>query len=269
MTTDAKSLFRDGKLAEAIEAQTAIVRDKPGDIDARAFLCDLHMLVGAWEKADRQLDLLSTQDSKLGVAVALSRQLLRAAIARQEVFEKGRAPEVATEPGPYVEAALQALLELREGRQREAAAILSEADAKRAHTSGRLGEDGEKFSDFRDADDLCAGFIEVLTSTGKYFWIPTDRIDVMEFEKPTRPRDIIWRQCRMEVRGGPEGVVYVPAIYPTPPAQGDIDAFRLGRNTEWVGGDGTPTRGVGLRLFLVGDEGKSIDELGNVQFGAS
>ncbi|TXL77155.1 SciE type virulence protein [Vineibacter terrae] len=268
MTTDAKSLFRDGKLAEAIEAQTATVRDKPSDSDARAFLADLLMLVGAYEKADRQLDALSTQHTKLAVGVALSRQLVRAAMARQEVFEKGRAPEVATEPGPCVQAALQALLHLREGRTREAAALLSEADEKRTRTAGRLGEGGAAFEDFRDADDLCAGFVEVMTSTGKYFWIPIDRIDLMEFEKPSRPRDIIWRQCKMEVRGGPEGVVYVPATYPILPADGDIDLFRLGRTTEWVGGDGEPTRGLGLRMFLVGDDGLSIDELQTVQFGA-
>ncbi len=267
--TDAKTLFREGKLQEAIEAQTAVVRDKPTDIDGRAFLADLHMLVGAYDKADRQLDLLSTQNVQLGVSVALSRQLLRGAIARQEVFEKGRAPEVATEPGPYVQAALLALVELRDGRGKEAAAILSEADEKRTRTPGRLGEDGAAFEDFRDADDLCAGFVEVLTSTGKYFWIPTDRIDFMEFEKPSRPRDIIWRQCRMEVRGGPEGVVYVPATYPALPADGEIDALRLGQTTQWEGGDGTPTRGLGLRLFLVGDDGLSIDELRTVQFGAS
>lgn len=267
--TDAKSLFHEGKLAEAIEAQTAVVRDKPADPEARSFLADLHILTGAYEKADRQLDLLSTQHTKLGVGVALARQLLRAAIARQEVFEKGRAPDVVTEPGPSVEAALQALLELRDGRAREAAAILAEADEKRARTPGRLGEGGAAFDDFRDVDDLCAGFIEVLTSTGKYFWVPTDRVDFMEFEKPSRPRDIVWRQCKMEVRGGPEGVVYVPATYPTLPSEGDIDSFRLGRATEWSGGDGSPTRGMGLRLFLVGDEGMSIDELQTVQFGAA
>jgi type VI secretion system protein ImpE len=266
MTTDAKSLFRDGKLAEAIEAQTAVVRDKPSDAEARSFLAELLMLAGAYEKADRQLDLLSTQHTKLAVAVALSRQLVRAAMARQEVFEKGRAPDVATEPGPYVQAALQALLDLREGRTREAAAILSEADEKRTRTPGKLGEDGAAFEDFRDADDLCAGFVEVLTSTGKYFWIPTDRIDFMEFEKPSRPRDIAWRQCKMEVRGGPEGVVYVPSTYPALPADGDLDPFRLGRTTEWVGGNGEPMRGIGLRLFLVGDNGLSIDELQTVQF---
>jgi type VI secretion system protein ImpE len=267
MTTDAKSLFRDGKLAEAIEAQTAIVRDKPTDPEARSFLAELHMLTGAYDKADRQLDLLSTQHTKLGVAVALSRQLLRAAMARQEVFEKGRAPEVVTEPNAYIQSALQALLELREGRAREAATLLAEADEKRARTAGKLGEDGAAFDDFRDVDDLCAGFIEVMTSTGKYFWVPTERVDFMEFEKPTRPRDIVWRQCKMEVRGGPEGVVYVPSTYPTLPAEGDIDSFRLGRATEWSGGDGTPTRGIGLRLFLVGEEGMSIDELQTVQFG--
>jgi type VI secretion system protein ImpE len=267
--TDAKSLFHEGKLAEAIEAQTAIVRDKPSDPDARAFLADLHMLTGSYEKADRQLDALSTQHSKLGIGVALSRQLLRAAMARHEVFEKGRAPDIVTEPGPYVEAALRALLEIREGRLPEAAAILSEADEKRARSPGKLGEGGATFEDFRDVDDLCAGFIEVLTSTGKYFWVPTERVDFIEFEKPVRPRDIIWRQCKMEVRGGPEGVVYVPATYPMLPAEGDIDSFRLGRATEWSGGDGTPTRGIGLRLFLVGDEGMSIDELQTLQFGTA
>lgn len=269
MTTDAKSLFREGKIAEAIEAQTAVVRDKPSDPDARTFLAELHMLTGAYDKADRQLDLLSTQHSKLGVAVALSRQLLRGAMARQEVFEKGRAPEVVTEPSDYVQAALQALLDIREGRLREAAATLAEADEKRVRAAGKLGEDGASFDDFRDVDDLSAGFVEVLTSTGKYFWVPTERIDFMEFEKPSRPRDIVWRQCRMEVRGGPEGVVYVPATYPTLPSDGDIDSFRLGRATEWTGGDGTPTRGIGLRLFLVGEDGISIDELQTVQFGAA
>lgn len=269
MTTDAKALFRDGKLAEAIEAQTAVVRDKPSDPDARTFLAELHMLTGAYEKADRQLDALSTQHSKLGVAVALSRQLLRGAMARQEVFEKGRAPDVVTEPGEFVQVALQALLDIREGRLGEAAAMLAEADEKRVRAVGKLGEGGASFDDFRDVDDLCAGFVEVLTSTGKYFWVPTERIDFMEFEKPSRPRDIVWRQCKMEVRGGPEGVVYVPATYPTLPVDGDIDSFRLGRATEWTGGDGAPTRGIGLRLFLVGEDGMSIDELQTVQFGAA
>jgi type VI secretion system protein ImpE len=212
---------------------------------------------------------LSTQHSKLGVAVALSRQLVRAAMARQEVFEKGRAPDVVTEPGPFVQAALRALLELRDGRTREAASMLAEADEKRVHPAGTLGENGPAFDDFRDVDDLCAGFIEVMTSTGKYFWVPTERVEFMEFDKPTRPRDIVWRQCKMEVRGGPEGVVYVPATYPTLPSQGDIDSFRLGRATDWADGGGGPTRGIGLRMFLVGDEGMSIDELTTVKFGAA
>lgn len=268
MASDGKTLFRDGKLDEAIEAQTALVRDKPTDPEARAFLAEMHMIVGAYDKADRQLDLLSTQHTNLAVAVALSRQLVRAAMARREVFEKGRAPEVATDPGPSVEAALRALIELRDGRAAEAAAILAEAEEKRPRVAGRLGEGGAAFDDFRDADDLCAGFVEVLTTTGKYLWIPTDKIDLMVFEKPARPRDIVWRQCAMDVRGGPEGVVYVPSTYPTAPAGGDVDACRLGRTTDWTGGEGSPMRGIGLRLFLVGDDGASFDELSTVEFNA-
>ena len=44
------------------------------------------------------------------------------------------------------------------------------------------------------------------------------------------------------------------------------DAIRLGHKTEWIGGDGRPVRGVGRKLFLVGDEARTLLELGEVKF---
>jgi type VI secretion system protein ImpE len=66
----------------------------------------------------------------------------------------------------------------------------------------------------------------------------------------------------MLVRNGPEGDVYLPAVYDTEHPMND--AHRLGRATEWT--ESLPVRGSGLRVFLVGEEGVAIHELGTVEF---
>jgi type VI secretion system protein ImpE len=62
------------------------------------------------------------------------------------------------------------------------------------------------------------------------------------------------------VRDGPDGEVYLPTLYAGSHADAD-DRVRLGRVTDWRGGDGLPVRGVGLRTFLVGSEGRPVLEL--------
>ena len=51
----------------------------------------------------------------------------------------------------------------------------------------------------RDADDLLASCFEVITTTGKYFWIPPERVLLMEFHPAKRPRDLFWRRATMMV----------------------------------------------------------------------
>ena len=265
MATDARALFRDGNLDGAIEAVTGTVRDNPNDSEARALLADFQCFAGAFDKADRQLDIIGTQNTKLAVAVAQTRQVIRGAIARQEVFEKGRAPDVVTEPDGFVAASLQALLALREGDGKKAQAILAEAEEQRIKVTGK--RDGDKpFDDFRDADDLSAGILEVISVTGKYFWVPMHKVVSIRFENTARPRDLLWRPASVEVRDGPEGVVYIPATYPTTPTGPEATALRLGRATDWQGSEGEVVRGVGLRLFVVGEDGVGIDELSEVDF---
>ena len=59
---------------------------------------------------------------------------------------------------------------------------------------------------------------------------------------------------------GPDGEVYVPSNYDTlSPAW--PDEYRLGRATEWTGDDAGPVRGVGQRVFLVGDDAHSIMDI--------
>jgi type VI secretion system protein ImpE len=112
---------------------------------------------------------------------------------------------------------------------------------------------------------VTAAVFEVLTSTGKYYWIPVERVRSIEFRKPERVRDLIWRRAAMSVESGPDGEVFLPATYF--PSNGEVDEKALlGRVTEWRGGGAEPMRGVGQVSFLVGDESVPIMQMQAVTF---
>jgi type VI secretion system protein ImpE len=71
----------------------------------------------------------------------------------------------------------------------------------------------------------------------------------------------------MIVHDGPDGEVYLPALYAGSHAAAE-DGLRLGRATDWAGGQGRPVRGSGQRTFLVGDEAKTLMEIQVLTFGA-
>jgi type VI secretion system protein ImpE len=124
----------------------------------------------------------------------------------------------------------------------------------------------------RDGDDLLASCFEVITTTGKYFWIPPQRVVLLEFHPMKRPRDLYWRRASMQVADGPDGDVYLPMIYPpVASAAAELtDALRLGRATDWSqAGEGGPMRGLGAVTLLVGDETLTWAEMDKVSFQAA
>jgi len=201
-------------------------------------------------------------EPEAAMVVAEFRQLLRADMARRQLRRDGRVPEFLGEPTEVQRRQLAALVALRAGDMAEAARLAAETEAARPRVSGT--SEGAAFDDFRDADDLAAGSFEVLSTTGKFFWIPTERVESIVFHPPKRARDLMWRRATMSVRGGPDGDVYLPAIYGSEDAA-LADALKLGRETDWIE-DGGPVRGVGQRLFLVGEDAVGIMDLATVEF---
>ncbi|WP_298225188.1 type VI secretion system accessory protein TagJ [Acidocella sp.] len=257
----AADLFRAGRLADALAAATAEVKKAPTDLGRRVLLAELLLFSGNLERADVILDAAGQLDPSVAVVVSEFRQLLRAETARRQLYRDGRVPELLGDLEPSGQASMKALVALREGNLAEAAEAAAQAEELRSRISGTAN--GQPFDDFRDADDLFPGYIETLTTTGKYFWIPVSRIESMEFHPPKRPRDLAWRRCSMSVKAGPDGDVYIPAIYF---ADDEVDeAHRLGRATSWSEGEG-PVRGIGQRVFLAGEEDLSIMQLKDVTF---
>jgi type VI secretion system protein ImpE len=260
---NANELYKAGKLAEAVEAAIADVKKKPTDLTARYTLAQLLCFTGDLERADSHLDAISTQEPERLVVVALIRQLIRGEQWRRQCFDEGRVPEFLAEPSPTLRAHLQATIALREGNTVEAVEKIREAQEQRPKSSGTC--DGQAFDEFRDLDDRTASFFEVLTSNGKYYWIPTERIERIEFRPPETLFDLVWRPNLMDCRGGPEGEVYIPALYHGTYQETD-EALRLGRATDWRGEETNFIQGVGQRVVLAGDRDVSIMEISEITF---
>lgn len=259
----ALSLLNEGKLDAAIESALDHVRKTPADTGGREILAELFCLRGEYERADKQCEAVVVQQPQAALAVSLLRQLLRAQTSRRECWYEGRLPEFIGEPPESCQKALSALLAFRSGDGSQAIELLEQAEASRTATPGVCN--GKAFNDIRDLDDFCAGFWEVLTSTGKYYWIPTARIISAQFSKVARPRDLLWCQCEMVVEDGPTGVVYIPTLYIDTDQTTDA-AERLARATSWIEEENQPVRGLGQRSLLIGDDELGLLELESLEF---
>jgi len=258
------ALFRAGKLTAALEAAIAIVRKTPTDLSARVLLAELLLFTGNYERTDVILDAAAEIDPEAVLVIAEFRQLLRAEIIRRQFWRDGRVPEFLDEPTETQQLLLAASVAMRAGDIASAKGLADAAEAARPLAPLRVGDIA--FDDFRDADDLCGGSLEVLTTTGKYYWIPIERVTSIDFHPPQRARDLFWRRATLSVQDGPDGDVYLPCLYTNPePSQDDL--LRLGRATNWTDQDGAPVCGTGQRIYLVGDDAIEIMALESLEFG--
>jgi type VI secretion system protein ImpE len=259
--TTAHECLKAGDLAAAIAAATATVKASPKSLEDRWLLAELLIVGGQFDRADAQFDTMMTLEPRVAVAAAPIRQLLRAEAARRQFFDEGRVPELLDGAGQQVRDRLEAFVLLRAGQPAEAGAVATRAEIARPALGGTLTTGGVErpFTDCRDLDDVTAEVFEVLTQTGKYYWIEMARVASVDFEPPVRPLDLVWRKARIVVPDAFDATVHMPAVYGT--LTHADDASRLGRRTEWVGGEGDAVVGVGRRVLLLdGDE--EIDMMG-------
>lgn len=256
----ANECWQAGDLPGAVTAATQAVKSNPSDVGARSLLAQLLCFSGEYERADTHFETAITQSPKAALLMLL-RQLVRAAVSRQEVFEKGRLPDFVAPPNRSLEESLRAVTCLREGDTAGAAAAVAAAEEARVHPKGTAN--GQPFEDFRDLDDRLSPVVEVLTSAGKYLWLSPDQIATLTFKTPSAPWELLWRPAEISVRNGPDGEVYLPCLYPGSSMTSD-NALRLGRATDWS--DGPLVLGLGARMFLVGDDARTLDDLQELTF---
>jgi len=229
----AGQLFHAGKLDQAIQALGAELRDNPGDVQRRTFLFELLCFAGAYDRAEKHLNVLAEGNKDTQLGALLYAGALHAERTRTDMFLKREYPQATGEGVPL---------------------------------SGTLN--GQPFETFEDADWRIGARLEVYAA-GAYMWLPLEHIASIEMEAPKRLRDLLW--CPALVRTGPGfketelGEVLLPVLTPLSFQSAD-DTVRLGRMTVWQDIEGGPQAPAGQKMFLVDDEEFPLLELRKLEF---
>ncbi len=231
---NAKELFQAGKVEEAIQVVTASLRNDPTDVRSRTFLFELLSIMGEFDRAEKQLDILSDISKEAGMGALIYRSAIQAERLRREMFDKKTFPQTAVEPAKQV------------------------------------ALNGSKFGSIEDADPRLGARLEVFAA-GSYLWLPFAHITSIRMEAPKRLRDLIWIPAILKTSpkcGGLDlGEVMIPALTPLAFRHSD-NSVRLGRQTVWEEADGIAAP-LGQKLLLVDGEEFPILEVRTLEFPAS
>lgn len=258
---NAQELFRAGELRAATEAATRDVKSQPTDTRARSLLFELLCFAGEYDRADKQLDVIAQQDAESEWAAQVYHNLIAGERERRLVFEGKKAPGFLLDAPEFVRLRVDALERLSANRPAEAARLIAESDEARPERAGAVN--GTTVDEFVDCDDLLAPVLEFMVLRD-YIWLPFSQIRQFEVAPPERPRDLLWAPIRLTLADGTTRSGYCPGRYFGAERETD-DRLRLGRLTDWREVDG-PTRGVGARVFLAGDQVIGLFELSQVSF---
>ena len=245
-------LFNQGQLAEALEAGKRLVTEKPMDLAGRLVLAQLTCYTGDWERVEQILQQVRTLDRQADnlLLVSTISQLATAEQTRQDVWQRGAVPGFLSEPTQLDKKTLWAASCFREGafdRMREA---LDYIDQHRA--SLRVELDDVVYSDLRDMNDLSATFLEAHSASGEYYWIPLDAIKKIDISSPHRPMDFYWHPARLTIGDKAAMMFYLPGLYPGSHESDDAN-LQLGRESSFETDDHGLTRGLGRKVFQMGD----------------
>ena len=246
---NARELFEKGRLSDAIEAQNAVVKANPSDLDARYALSVFLCFAGNLDRAFLQLNTMGKQDAELAMATNIYRNQLIAELQRRKVYNEDAKPLLPPDCPRYVEERLEAILALRRG---DTGAANTHLDRAAETESGRPGKlNGQRFDAIRDSDDLLGSVLEVYAGD-TYLWIPFAQIRKIEIHEPAHLLDLLFMPAEIEDVGGAEAQVYIPALYEGTHLSSD-GLVQTGKMTDWLEIEGLGHRGVGQKLLMMAD----------------
>ncbi|MCB1777128.1 MAG: virulence protein SciE type, partial [Candidatus Competibacteraceae bacterium] len=187
------------------------VRREPANPKHRIFLFQLLSILGQWERALTQLNVLEEMDAGSVPMAQTYREALRCEMLRADVFAGRRSPLIFGDPEPWIALLLEALRLTAEGHHEQAAPVREQAFEGAPMTAGVI--DNQSFSWIADADSRLGPVLEAIIN-GRYFWIPIHRIGSVKLEAPTDLRDLVWMPALFTWSNGGEVVGLIPTRYP-------------------------------------------------------
>jgi type VI secretion system protein ImpE len=259
---NSKELIRTGRLSDARKQLTEEVKASPGDLSKRTLLFQVLAFFGEWDKAERHLDVITSQDASSETGVQIYKNIVQAERQRAEVSKLSRRPSILPKAPPYLEHYFSAQERLAQKDIDGAKRLLEEIDVVRPIISGNTR--GRSFSGFEDTDAFLSIFLEGIVHE-QYVWIPLESIRELIIAEPKTLFDLLWIPAHITTWEGLSLGCYLHVLYPDSFNHED-ERVRLGRMTDWVPLGGPFSKGFGQHVFLVGEEETAILEIREVLF---
>jgi type VI secretion system protein ImpE len=237
--------FATGDLQQTLTELQQHIRRQPAETKHRIFLFQLYCVLGEWQKALNQLNVLRDLDASTLPMAQTYQEAIQCEALRAQVFAGQRAPLLFGEPEQWLAWLIEALRLTAQGQHDQASALREQALEQAPATSGQLNDTA--FEWLADADPRFGPVLEAIVN-GRYYWIPLNNIRQLQIEAPTDLRDLVWLPAQFTWANGGETVGLIPVRYPGSESSSD-DAIRLARKTDWHTVNETTQLGLGQRLF--------------------
>lgn len=238
-------LLRDGTLRQALEQLQQQVRKQPTDPKHRIFLFQVYCVLGDWQKALNQLNVLRELDAETLPMAQTYQEAIQCEALRKQVFAGERTPLFFGEPETWLALMLEALKLTAQNEHGKAEDLRAQALEQAPSASGRIND--LPFAWLMDADPRLGPMLEAIFN-GRYYWIPLHRIRVIEIDPPSDLRDLVWLPASFTWANGGQTIGLVPVRYPGSEQSAD-DAIRMARKTDWQTITDTTQLGLGQRLL--------------------
>ena len=237
--------LKAGRVEEALATVRDSVRKEPAEPRFRRSLFQLLSVMGQWEKALTQLDVLADMDAESMVMAHVFRRVIACEMLRADVFKGARAPLILGEPQEWMALLVHGNALAACGKMREAREIIDRALEKAPDVSGTIN--GHPFEWIGDFDSRMGSVLEAIVE-GHYYWVPFNRIARIEISRPADLRDIVWIPTSFVWTNGGEAAGFIPVRYSESESSAD-GAIRMAGKTEWRDAGEGFYFGLGQRMF--------------------
>jgi type VI secretion system protein ImpE len=255
-------MLRDGSLSQALEQLQQQVRKQPADPKHRIFLFQLYCVLGEWQKALNQLNVLREMDAETLPMVQTYQEAIQCEALRRQVFAGERTPLLFGEPDNWLALMLEALQLTAKQEHGKAGEVRAQAMEQAPVIGGRCND--QSFVWLMDADPRLGPLLEAIIN-GRYYWIPFQRIHRIELELPTDLRDLVWLPANFTWANGGQIVGLIPVRYPGSEQLVD-DGIRMARKTDWQTMDDATQLGLGQRLLATNADDYALLDLRKIEF---
>jgi len=261
----AEEYVRAGRAEDALKSLQDAVRENAADPKLRVFLFQLFCVLGKWERALTQLQVLASMNDETMLLAQIFQPVIQCEVLRAEIFAGKRTPLIFGEPTEWVGLLVQANQLAANGNFKGALQLRDKAFESAPTSEGKLN--GQDFAWIADADSRLGPILEVILE-GRYYWVPFQRIKSIEMQAPSDLRDLVWRPAQVIWTNGGQALAHIPVRYAGTENAKD-DQLRLSRKTEWLENqEGYPV-GLGQRMFATDSGEHSLLECKTIELSSA